>query len=85
MDVLNFFYVQYCVNTSSFFFKQSKTCIYFLECHLGLCFLLYVMLPVFYHTIVHTSSEEMKTKLTENYFDTSVEFELDVPLCLTCT
>lgn len=40
MDVLNFFYVQYRVNSCVFFFsKQSKSCIYFLACPSGLCFL----------------------------------------------
>lgn len=48
MDVLNFFYVQYRVNSCVFFFsKQSKSCIYFLACPSGLCFLPFVMPPVF--------------------------------------
>jgi len=79
MDVLNFFHVQYCVNICCCFFFQSKKCIYFLECHL--CFLLYVMLPVFLsHDNKHTNSEGTKTKSTESDFDTSVELKLDAPL-----
>lgn len=35
-------------------------------------FPLYVMLPVFFHMTLPANSEEMKSSLTEDYFDMSV-------------
>lgn len=71
MEVLNFVYVQYCVNI----FSKQKGVFISWNVTWVCIFPLYAMLPVFFHMTLHANYEERKSSLTDDYFDMSTRVQ----------